>query len=95
MVMEVSATLVATITFRRGPGRTAASCCAGGRLPCRGRISGTSAPRPRRASRALIVRLISYWPGMKTSTSPSGSRATSPATARLACSQTGICSGPG
>ena len=93
MVIDVSATLVATITLRRprAAGATAASWRSGGMLPCSGTTSKDAPPAtPRSSARtASTVRSISNAPGMKTSASPSWPSSTSRRTARAARSQTG------
>ena len=98
IVIDVSATFVATMTLRRprAAGATAASWRSGGIEPCRPTTSNAAPPgTPRSCARtASIVRSISYPPGMNTSASPSQPSSTSPRTARAARSQTGSFASP-
>jgi hypothetical protein len=75
-VSEVSAMFVETITRGRSPLPIARSCAAASRSPCNGNISQPRASR--RFSSASTVRMISYFPGMKTSMSASAPEPTRP-----------------
>ncbi len=87
MVTEVSATLVATTTLRRGLGAKARSCCSGGKSPCKGMKASRSFVRLARA--APMVALISPMPGMKTRMSPGSPELTICSTTSAACSVIG------